>query len=212
MKQLILRTSDFGLRVSSAAPIAVRFVPGAGRRAGGLRRRSGLQTSRRGHASGIPHLRVGYQRPRRHELLRRPGLVAGVSGPSTHGLPWRGAHEQLGHQDRGGPRAAGRRRVARRPFPVLPHRQRGRRLVDHAASSENGPAPIPSGLNPAARLRRCLRRPCPPTKWISGARSAAPTRRPAPGCSRRRMQQRTVRQTLVATGRHGLPGPAGAGL
>ena len=71
--------------------------------------------------------RVGHQRSRRHELLRQPRLVAGVSRSATDGLHRRGADEQLGHQDRRRPRAAGRSGLAHHPLAVLPHRQRRRR-------------------------------------------------------------------------------------
>ena len=49
MKQAFIRTSGFGVRVSSAAPIASRSVPGSTRRAGRLRGGPGLQTPGGGH-------------------------------------------------------------------------------------------------------------------------------------------------------------------
>ena len=125
-----IRNSEFGLRISSAAPMAsVLFLV--------------LVAALAGCAVGPNYKRPAVDTPAAYRTAASDtNAPAGTNSfadlgwwqvfqdPQLDGLHRRGAHEQLGHQDRRGPRAAGRGGAAHRPLAVLPHRQRRRRSRD----------------------------------------------------------------------------------
>ena len=153
MKQAFLRPSAFGLRVSSAAPIGPVLLAGARRRAGRLRRGPGLQTPRSGHTRGLPHLAADTNAPAGTnsfadlgwwQVFQDPQLSAYLSEALTNNWDIKIAAARV-------LQAEGALRVARSQF--FPTVNAGGDLVDQPRLRRMAPSPIPSGLNPAARLR-----------------------------------------------------------